>query len=248
MSVHTWLCWAVIGLALVTLVATSWLNAPYGRHRRRGWGPTMSTRLMWVVMESPACIGFAIVYLLGRHRWDLVPLILFGLWQLHYVDRTFLHPLRIRTEGKRTPIVVAALGFTFQALNSFINARYISELGSYAVTWLHDPRFLLGLLVFLGGRHLNRAADRTLIALRERGGGYHVPRGGAFEWISCPNYLGEIIEWTGWAVMTWSLSGLAFAIYTFANLAPRAVSHHRWYRERFPDYPGHRRALIPFLL
>ena len=62
------------------------------------------------------------------------------------------------------------------------------------------------------------------------------------------HYLGEIIEWTGWAIATWSPAGLAFALYTFANLAPRAITHHRWYRERFPDYPRDRKALLPFLL
>ena len=47
---------------------------------------------------------------------------------------------------------------------------------------------------------------------------------------------------------TWSLAGVAFAVYTVANLAPRAVTHHRWYRQQFPDYPEQRRALIPYLL
>jgi hypothetical protein len=66
--------------------------------------------------------------------------------------------------------------------------------------------------------------------------------------VSCPNYLGEIIEWSGWALATWSLAGAAFALYTIANLAPRAVAYHRWYRESFNDYPPARRALLPFIL
>ena len=47
---------------------------------------------------------------------------------------------------------------------------------------------------------------------------------------------------------TWSVAGLAFALYTAANLAPRAVANHAWYRERFPDYPARRRALVPYVL
>ena len=39
--------------------------------------------------------------------------------------------------------------------------------------------------------------------------------------------------------------GLAFCVFTAANLIPRALSNHRWYRENFPDYPANRRALIP---
>ena len=65
--------------------------------------------------------------------------------------------------------------------------------------------------------------------------------------MASPNYLGEIIEWSGFALMSWSPAALAFAFYTVANLAPRAAAHRRWYRETFPDYPSHRKALIPYL-
>jgi 3-oxo-5-alpha-steroid 4-dehydrogenase 1 len=103
--------------------------------------------------------------------------------------------------------------------------------------------------LFAGGLLLNATSDLVLRGLRRPGEtGYRIPRGGAFDWVSCPNYLGEIVEWAGWALATWSLPGLAFAVYTTANLAPRAVSHHRWYQERFPDYPRQRSALVPFLL
>ena len=95
---------------------------------------------------------------------------------------------------------------------------------------------------------LNKAADRQLALLGRNGEGYQVPRGGLYRWVSCPNYLGEIIQWTGWAIAAWSLAGWIFAIWTFANLAPRAIAHHRWYRQTFEDYPPERRALIPYLL
>jgi len=85
---------------------------------------------------------------------------------------------------------------------------------------------------------------------RERAGiaHYRIPYGFAYRWVSCPNYLGEIIQWTGWAIATWSLAGVVFAIWTMANLVPRALTHHRWYRDRFSEYPADRRALIPFVL
>jgi protein-S-isoprenylcysteine O-methyltransferase Ste14 len=77
--------------------------------------------------------------------------------------------------------------------------------------------------------------------------GYKIPRGGAYNWVSCPNYLGEIVEWLGWALATWSFGGLAFAAYTAANLVPRALANHRWYQKRFPDYPVQRKAILPFV-
>ena len=92
-------------------------------------------------------------------------------------------------------------------------------------------------------------SDNILLRLRKPGGsGYSIPRGGAFRYVSCPNYLGELLEWAGWALATWSLAGLAFFAYAVANLLPRALSHHRWYREKFEDYPAKRRALIPGML
>jgi hypothetical protein len=57
-----------------------------------------------------------------------------------------------------------------------------------------------------------------------------------------------MIEWTGWAIATLSLPGLVFALWTAANLAPRALKHHAWYRKTFPDYPQSRKAIIPFVL
>ena len=95
---------------------------------------------------------------------------------------------------------------------------------------------------------MNRWADLNLRGLRRPGEtGYNIPYGGLFVWVSCPNYLGEIIEWFGWALATWSLSGLAFAAWTLANLAPRARSHHAWYHANFPEYPAERKALFPLI-
>ncbi|GAG66659.1 unnamed protein product [marine sediment metagenome] len=68
-----------------------------------------------------------------------------------------------------------------------------------------------------------------------------------FKWVSSPSYFGEITEWAGWAILTFSFPGLVFVAWTFANLAPRALSIHKWYLETFPDYPKNRKALIPYL-
>jgi protein-S-isoprenylcysteine O-methyltransferase Ste14 len=232
------------GLAVATVVGLRFVTAPYGRHGRAGWGPTVPARVGWLVMEAPAPLLFLAVYLAGGHRAELVPLVLLGMWQLHYGHRTFVYPFLLRG-GARMPLSIMAMAVGFNVLNAFINARWVSSVGSYPARWLTDPRFVLGALVFLGGFSVNLWADRTLRRLRSAGNGYQIPRGGLYRWVSCPNYLGEIVEWFGWALATWSPAGLAFAVYTTANLAPRAVANHRWYHERFPDYPPRRRALIP---
>ena len=234
--------------AAVTFVSLVLISAPYGRHARDGWGPTIPSRLGWVVMESPAVVLFCAVYFSGDHRFELVPLVLLAIWQLHYVNRTFVFPFRIRATGKRIPVLMPLLALVFNSVNAYINARWISHIASYDLAWLADPRFAVGVAVFATGWIINVQSDQILLSLRKPGeSGYRIPRGGMYRWISCPNYFGEILEWTGFAIATWSLPGLAFAVYTFANLAPRAYQNHRWYKEKFDDYPSSRRALIPFV-
>ena len=249
-AVHGALVWAVFAVAVLTFVSLLRLTAPYGRHYSgRGWGPEMSNRAGWIVMELPATALFAFIYFMGDAASEPVPLILLGIWQCHYLNRTFVYPFRTRTAGKKMPIVVAGSGFAFNAVNGYVNARVISQFGEYGVGWLGDPRFLAGLAVFGTGFALNLHSDNILLGLRKLGGaGYAIPRGGAFRYVSCPNYLGELLEWAGWALATWSLGGLAFFAYTAANLVPRALSHHRWYRARFEDYPANRKAVIPGVL
>lgn len=78
--------------------------------------------------------------------------------------------------------------------------------------------------------------------------GYTIPRGGMFEYVSGANFLGEVMEWGGWALAARRLPAAAFALFTLLNIGPRAWQHHQWYRQHFgAEYPAHRRALIPFV-
>lgn len=237
-----------LALAVLTFVGLQFVVAPYGRHERAGWGPTAPARIGWLVMESPAPLVFLGVFLAGSHRGELVPLLFLTMWQAHYLQRTFVYPYLMRS-GAGMPMLLMAMAIAFNGLNALINARWVSQLGTYPLGWLADPRFVIGVVMFIGGLALNLSADRTLRRLRQPGEtGYGIPQRGAYRWVSSPNYLGEIVEWTGWAVATWSLAGLAFALYTTANLAPRALANHRWYHDTFADYPAQRRALVPYVL
>jgi 3-oxo-5-alpha-steroid 4-dehydrogenase 1 len=234
-------------LAAGTFAALFFVVVPYGRHVRRGWGPTIASRPGWILMEAPAPLAFAACFVFGQ-RGDLVmALAFFGLWEGHYVHRAFVYPLERRDRSQSMPLSVVGLGFGFNALNGYINGRYLYGFGAaHGLLWLHDARFWVGLALFLAGYVTNRWADRALRALRRAGDtGYYLPQRGLYRWIDCPNYLGEIVEWSGWALATWSLPGLAFVLWTAANLVPRARAHHAWYRQQFAAYPPERKALLP---
>ncbi len=251
-ALYRWVLWIFLAVAAVTFPALFFITAPYGRHAGESRLPTIDATLGWVVMESPSCLVPLWLWITGAHRGDPARIALLLLWELHYVHRAYIFPFRRRGGERRMPVSVALSAFAFTSVNSYLNGRWLFGFapdGAYGPSWLADPRFLLGAAFFLVGFAINQQADRILFDLRKPGEvGYKIPRGGLYRFVSCPNYLGEIIEWTGFAIASWSLPGLAFALWTVANLLPRAVSHHRWYRERFAEYPAERKALIPYLL
>lgn len=242
--------WGVIGLAVVTAVTLLFINAPYGRHHRPGFGPEMGATLGWVVMESPAVLVFIAVFFVGDGAWEPVPLLFLALWQAHYLQRTYIFPFLMRMRGKKSPLLTVVIAVGFNTVNASLNACAVSHVPYFRdETWLLDPRFIIGVVLFVTGYAINRHSDGILRRLRAPGEtGYKIPRGGLYRWVSSPNYLGEIVEWCGWALATWSLAGLAFVAFSIANLAPRALAHHRWYLEKFPDYPRDRRALVPWVI
>ncbi len=243
------LLWGWFGLSAFVFVLLCFVTAPYGRQRRKGWGPEVPSRLGWLIMELPAVVVPILGAVFASHEGWL-PRFFLGMWLLHYIHRTFIYPWRMRMGNKRMPLFVALSGFSTNIAVNYLIMRWLFTLGpEYPASWALDPRFLAGVALFLVGFAANRHSDRVLRDLRKPGEtGYKIPRGGLFRWISCPNYTSELLQWGGFALATWSLPALCFVVWSASNLSPRAIAHHRWYRERFDDYPPERKALIPYLL
>jgi steroid 5-alpha reductase family enzyme len=115
------------------------------------------------------------------------------------------------------------------------------------VEWLSDPRFIFGLALFFFGFVVNIQSDNILINLRKPGEtGYKIPYGGFYRYVSCPNYFGEIMEWVGFAIMTWCIPGLIYMLWVALPLFAQAIEAHRWYNDKFGDeYPKNRKAIFP---
>lgn len=232
-------------LCPIVLVALLWTTAPYGRHHRPGWGPCLPARGAWFLMELPALLVLPALVLSAPVRSAPGAWIPTVLWLLHYGYRTLLFPGLMRSSGKTFPVLLVGFAIGFNLLNGYNNGMALIANGYMDVAPV-SPHFLAGALIFAVGFAVHCHSDRIIRRLRRPGEtGYRVPLGGLFCRVSSPQYLGEICQWTGWAIMTWSLAGLAFAIFTACNLAPRAISNHRWYLARFADYPAKRKILIP---
>lgn len=247
--VYSYLLFGGLAIGAIVFVTLLAITAPYGRHTRAGWGPSVGNTFGWTLMELPAAAAFAVFFLMGT-GFDISPAwTFFLLWEIHYLHRSLVFPWRIRAANKRIPLLIVLFGITFNLWNTYLNGRYLGvHTTDFPAAWFAGPRFLAGLALFFGGMAINIHADHILIHLRPKGGtGYYIPHGGLYRWVSCPNYLGEIIEWLGWALATWSLPGLVFALWTMANLIPRARSHHQWYQATLHAYPRQRKAIIPFI-
>ena len=246
-QIYHWGVLAELAIAAVALPLLFWITVPYGgRHTSERWGPTLPAWVAWMAMELPAGIACVWAYSLGRHAGEPVSLLLGSAFVAHYVHRAIVYPLRMRSGGKRTPVLSAVVALCVNCLNGTINGLAIGHVESYGASWLADPRFVTGAVLLALGATINLQADSILRSLRAPGEtGYRIPTGGMYRWVSSPNYLGEIVQWGGWALATWSGAGLAFFALSVANLAPRARAHQQWYLARFPDYPRRRRALVP---
>jgi len=249
-ALFDWLLWGWTALAVVVFIALFFVSAPYGRHSRPGWGPSVPPRLGWFLMETPSWVVLTACLLARSRPVDPVAGALYAVWVAHYVYRSMIYPLTIDPASRRMPLAVAVMGGGFNLVNAYLNGRWLFEFGPVRpVEWLWSAPFVAGIALMVLGFALGVWSDRILRQARAASGGrYVVPSRGLYSLVSCPNYLGEILEWAGFAFAAWSLPGLSFALWTVANLAPRAASHHRWYRATFAEYPANRRRLVPFVL
>ncbi len=236
--------------AAVVFVALLFVNAPYGRYARAGWGPCVPARFGWMIMEFPAFCVIAWMVLTKVQSVGWYGIAFLVLWEIHYTYRVALYPFLMPSPRKPFPILLVFFAICFNALNATANGgNLVASAALYRTSnWAADSRFWIGCGLFAAGFLMHAHSDRIVRKLRNNSGGkYGVPYGGMFRFVASPNYLGEIVEWAGWAIATWSLAGAAFAAFTVANLLPRAISNRTWYRHKFPNFPKERKILIPFV-
>lgn len=199
-------------------------------------------------MEGWALVACWVFYL-KYFNTNNYSLFFVGLYTLHYINRSFIFPLRTHTDGKQMPIIIAFSAMLFNSVNASSIGYYLSNVTVYAKNYFMEWNFFAGLILFFVGFYINNKSDGMLINLRKPGEtGYKIPQAFLFKYISCPNLFGEMIEWFGFMLMVWNLAGVSFFVWTVSNLLPRALAHHKWYNEKFSDYPKDRKAVFPFIL
>ncbi|NND83313.1 MAG: DUF1295 domain-containing protein [Gammaproteobacteria bacterium] len=246
-------------IAILIFLGNRYGTAKYGGRfgESKKGGFRLSSKMGWILMELPALIIFPIVFFMGSNAMQPVPLFFLALWTFHYMNRAIINPMLMRTapgsQNSFDPSVMI-FGWVVLAIHAYLNAAYISELGThYQSAWFSNPIFITGIAIYVFGFTLNVYSDHILRNLRSKTPQpneprYKIPYGGMFKFVTCPQYLGEIISFVGLAVMTWNLGAVFVVAVTMANLIPRALITHRWFQEKFANYPAERRAIFPYVL
>ena len=218
--------------------------------------PVIPSRISWIIQECPCVfitIFFLIYYYNNLNYKNILVIIPF---LAHYIHRSFVFPFVIYS-SKNNPLEITLMAFTFCFFNAIMINRSIFcliidyELKSF---WLN---YMFGLTIFGLGMYINMKSDYSMIkqrnANKDSNNKYIIPRGFMYELISCPNYFGELTEWLGFFILSDSFSGLVFFVSTFANLFPRAIQYHQWYKNKFKDEfstdknLSQRKSIVPFL-
>ncbi len=238
--------------ALFVFVTLFFVTAGYGKFATKKWGPSINNKLGWLLMESPVFIIMCILWAMSNRMCDPVLLVMFAIFQIHYFQRSFIFPFLLKGKS-RMPLSIILMGMIFNVLNALMQGGwlfYFSPAGFYSKEWLCSFPFIAGTVLFAIGFFINIQSDSIIRNLRKPGDTNHyLPKGGMYNYVTSANYFGEILEWTGFAILTWSWSGAVFAWWTFANLVPRANTIYKKYLAEFGSQMKGRnlKRVIPFI-
>lgn len=245
--------WVMSAVAFFVFIALYYVKAGYGMFRTPSWGISVNNKLAWVLMEAPVFI--IMFWLWGRSGvgFSLPVYFFFLIFQLHYLQRAFVFPFLLKSNS-RMPIAIMGMAILFNVLNGLMQAGglfYFPPEGLYAdgFAYLLKPHALIGIALFFLGMGINLHSDHVIRHLRKPGDTKHyLPARGLYRYVTSANYFGELVEWTGFAILTFSPAAWVFVWWTFANLVPRAHAIYHRYREEFGDEAvGKRKRIIPFI-
>ena len=239
-------------IAVIVFIALYFVTAGYGVFYNKKWGPSVPNKIGWILMESPVFIAMILLCVFSERSTNIVCLIFLILFEIHYFQRSFIFPFLIR--GKSVmPLSVILMGVVFNTLNALMQGGwifYVAPENMYETSWLTTPQFIIGTLIFFAGMIINIHSDNIIRHLRKPGDTKHyLPKKGMFKYVTSANYFGEFVEWCGFAILTWSLAGAVFALWTFANLAPRAAKIYDNYKKEFGDELDTKKVkrILPFI-
>ncbi len=233
--------------SIFTLISLFFVKGNYGKLFDSNKSPfAISNRLGWFIEEIPNVIVTLFYCFTNNLTWNSISVKIFLIspFFIHYLHRALYFPFKLAERPISIEIIL--IGCIYCCINSTMQCRSIFLFSSSSLTEFNYYNYV-GLLLFFIGMYINIYHDYVMIRLKLTKG-YSIPKKFLFEYVTCPNYLGEILEWLGYALFCDTLSAYIFAFSTFCNLFPRAIDYHNWYITKFKDeYPKNRKIILPLL-
>lgn len=251
-SIFNSLIYGMLALAVVVFVSLYFVTAGYGQFRTKQWGWSIDNKLGWVLMEVPVFLVMLAIWSVSPLKWHLPQLVLFGLFELHYFQRSLVFPFLLKGKSKM-PVAIMLMGIVFNLINGVIQGGGLYWFPNpdfeQGVSSLLRPNAIIGILLFVVGMVVNLHSDHVIRHLRKPGDTKHyLPQKGMYRYVTSANYLGEIMEWTGFAIAAATLAAWVFPIWTAANLVPRAHAIYNKYKKEFgKEALADRKRIIPFI-
>ena len=148
----------MVVIAPCAFVLLFFISAPYGRYLRAGWGPTVSSRTGWLLMEAPASLLMLSVLLLIPVNF--VVYLFLGAWQVHYFHRAFVYPFTL-TSRRRIPMTVVVMAIVFNSANAFLNGYHFVLHQDWYGAGMADPLELYCRVAFVCPGILHNEAVRS---------------------------------------------------------------------------------------
>ena len=192
-------------------------------------------------------------------------LVLIVLWGMHYVRR-FAEVLFIHSYKRGIPLHEAIGSIVYYSFFGFWMGWSINYHIQIGYRTPPDYIFVPGIGLYIVGGIGNCISHIQLRIMQKRSRRYNskmyrsatsqhvLPDMGCFKLVSCPHYLFEVITWLGFALATFTLAAWTFFICSTIVLCIYSRKKHLAYKTEFdgdsgnPEYPRHRKALIPFII
>lgn len=218
-------------------------------------GVQISWRLVFVLEYLGPLFIFPLFYNLSHliHGQEIKPCLTqrlgFSLVMFHFIKREletlFVHRFSNATMPiHRLPVNCAHYWILSGVLIAYylFHPKYQPPINNVAINLT-----LSGLMVLF--ELLNLQTHLVLRNLRARGSKVRgIPNGWGFNYVSCANYMWEILAWMSFCIMINCLTGWIFLIAASLQMFEWALKKHRNYRKEFKNYPPARTALIPFVI
>ena len=168
-----------MGIAIIVFPFLLKITAPYGRHSKTNWGIMINNRSGWLIMELPALLVFSYFLVKSGNFQNKIVIIALILWVMHYFNRALIFPFRIKTKGKKMPVIIMVFALIFNFMNASLNGYWLGYMAlENANTRILSIRLISGVVLFMAGFCINQYHDRLLIKLRKSSkNGYKIPYG-----------------------------------------------------------------------